>query len=58
MDIMIINSYDVARKQGLSRPDALLRAVRVYRDRHPEMEPEEAGRDVVRMLLQAARTQE
>lgn len=58
MDIAIINSYESARKKGLSRPDALLHAVRVYRDRHPEIEPEDAGRDVVRMLLQSARAQE
>lgn len=57
MDIAKADFYESARKQGSSRPGALLHAVRIYRNRHPAMDPENAAGDSAHMLLQGARAQ-
>jgi hypothetical protein len=50
----VIEAYDVARGSGLSRAEALGRAIAAFRVEHPELSFGDAGREVARILLQAA----
>jgi hypothetical protein len=50
----VIEAYDLARAAGLSRADAFGRAIEAFRINRPELSFGEAGREVARLLLQAA----
>lgn len=51
---LVVDAYDAARSCGQSRASAFRRALDIYRTRYPELQAEEAGREVVRLLLDAA----
>jgi hypothetical protein len=50
----VIKAYDVARGSGLSRAEAFGRAIDAFRLKRPELSFGDAGREVARILLQAA----
>jgi hypothetical protein len=50
----VIEAYDFARGSGLSRAEAFGRAIDAFRMNRPELSFGEAGREVARILLQAA----
>jgi hypothetical protein len=50
----VIEAYDFARVAGLSRADAFVRAIDTFRLAQPELSLGDAGREVARILLQAA----
>jgi hypothetical protein len=50
----VIEAYDVARGFGLSRADAFGRAIGAFRGERPDLSLGDAGREVARILLQAA----
>lgn len=54
LSMAVVDTYDAARAQGLSRAGALLGAVSVYIARHPELSISEAGNEVVCILRHAA----
>jgi hypothetical protein len=54
LPMAVIDSYDAARAQGQSRPDALFGAVTLYLLHRPELSISEAGNEVVRILRAAA----
>lgn len=50
----VIEAYDAARSAGLSRAEAFGRAIEAFRVTRPDLSFGDAGRDVARLLLQAA----
>lgn len=50
----VIEAYDVARGSGLSRAEAFGRAIDAFRVERPGLSFGDAGREVARILLQAA----
>lgn len=51
---LVVDAYDAARSHGRSRADAFFSALSIYRSRYPDLSADEAGREVVRLLLRAA----
>jgi hypothetical protein len=50
----VIEAYDFARAAGLARADAFGRAIDAFRVQRPGLSFVDAGREVARILLQAA----
>ena len=55
---IVIAAYGYARERGDSRADAFLNAVRAYCMQHPDFPAHQAGAEVARLLLAAARSEQ
>jgi hypothetical protein len=55
---LVIAAYGHARDRGDSRAEAFMSAVRAYCMQHPDFPAHEAGAEVARLLLAAARSEQ
>lgn len=53
----IASTYAAARERGVSRSEAFVRAIHLYRSHCPELPVNRAGTEVARILLKAARSE-